>query len=345
MKIGDKVRFLHETGGGVVAGFKGNQVLVEDEDGFQIPMLQQEVVVIEETEIKTHQTRAESRVIATAPTQEKEIITQKAAERQGGDRISFYLAFVPIDRNNFFHTDFELFLVNDSNYYIDYIYCGVENNNLQLRQRGQIEPNTQLFVEEITRDDFQNYERIAIQAMAYKTEKPFKAKPTIDVQLHIDNTKFFKLHSFQENLFFEQPALIYTIVENDKPNNPLKINAQALKESMYRGAETSPIPPRTTKRKGDENALIVDLHADALLNTTEGMQPLEILNLQIKKFKDILAENSKQKGLRIIFIHGKGEGVLRNAIINSLRHDHKKYTYQDASFQEYGYGATQVTIK
>ena len=39
MKTGDKVRFLSETGGGVVAGFQGkNIVLVEDEDGFQIPV-------------------------------------------------------------------------------------------------------------------------------------------------------------------------------------------------------------------------------------------------------------------------------------------------------------------
>ena len=40
MKIGDKVRFLSETGGGKIAGFQGkNIVLVEDEDGFQIPCL------------------------------------------------------------------------------------------------------------------------------------------------------------------------------------------------------------------------------------------------------------------------------------------------------------------
>ena len=49
MKIGDKVRFLSTTGGGKIAGFqKGNIVLVEDEDGFQIPTLASEVVVIAE---------------------------------------------------------------------------------------------------------------------------------------------------------------------------------------------------------------------------------------------------------------------------------------------------------
>ena len=48
MKIGDKVRFVSETGGGVVAGFKGKDiVLVEDEDGFQIPTVITDVVVVE----------------------------------------------------------------------------------------------------------------------------------------------------------------------------------------------------------------------------------------------------------------------------------------------------------
>ena len=44
MKIGDKVRFLSEVGGGRVAGFQGKDiVLVEDEDGFQVPMRKADV--------------------------------------------------------------------------------------------------------------------------------------------------------------------------------------------------------------------------------------------------------------------------------------------------------------
>ena len=48
MKIGDKVRFLSEMGGGKVAGFQGKDiVLVEDEDGFEIPMRINDVVVVQ----------------------------------------------------------------------------------------------------------------------------------------------------------------------------------------------------------------------------------------------------------------------------------------------------------
>ena len=48
MKIGDKVRFLSEVGGGIVKEFRGkNIVLVEDGDGFDIPMPVNECVVID----------------------------------------------------------------------------------------------------------------------------------------------------------------------------------------------------------------------------------------------------------------------------------------------------------
>ena len=64
MKIGDKVRFLNEVGGGRVAGFQGkNTVLVEDADGFEIPMLITECVVIDTNDynipVKPKETKGE----------------------------------------------------------------------------------------------------------------------------------------------------------------------------------------------------------------------------------------------------------------------------------------------
>ena len=51
IKVGDKVRFLNSTGGGVVRSFKGkDQVLVEDEDGFQIPTPINNVVLVGDKE-------------------------------------------------------------------------------------------------------------------------------------------------------------------------------------------------------------------------------------------------------------------------------------------------------
>ena len=194
-------------------------------------------------------------------------------------------------------------------------------------------------------------------------------KPTIDVQFRIDTVKFYKLHTFQENDFFELPALLYTIVENDKVTRPLVVDSKQLKEEMYQKEPKDHIEvtkadekenntyvrrynarkqtgnPFQLKHRGDKDIVVVDLHAHELLDTTTGMSAIDILNFQLQKFRDTLQQYKDKKGQRIVFIHGKGEGVLRRALINDLNYRYKKYQYQDASFQEYGYGATQVTIR
>ncbi|MBQ6209653.1 MAG: DUF2027 domain-containing protein [Prevotella sp.] len=380
MKIGDKVRFISEVGGGVVSGFQGkNIVLVQDEDGFDIPMPVNDVVVIgEENYSKAHLPTAKPVANTPSPKKAKEDdddevdyskVTFRAPveERKGGNALSAYLAFVPIDIKEITHTRFECFFVNDSNYFIQYTYLAAEGNSWVLRSRGEVEPNTKEFIEEFGREDLNGLGHIAIQVLAYKRDKPFILKPTIDVQFRIDPVKFYKLHTFQENDFFEQPALLYTIVENDQVTRPLVIDAKQLKTEMYHSSEPSDKTkvsthrndgyvrryddgkqkgnPFITKRKGDEDVIIVDLHADALLDTTAGMSAGDILNHQVDVFRKTLKEYASKKGQRIIFIHGKGEGILRRALITDLSYRFKNYTYQDASFQEYGYGATQVTIR
>ncbi|MBR5883634.1 MAG: Smr/MutS family protein, partial [Bacteroidaceae bacterium] len=49
-------------------------------------------------------------------------------------------------------------------------------------------------------------------------------------------------------------------------------------------------------------------------------------------------------GQKIVFIHGKGAGVLRKNILQELKYRYKGCTWQDASFREYGFGATMVKI-
>ena len=356
MKIGDKVRFLSEIGGGKVAGFQGKDiVLVEDEDGFQVPMRVSEVVVIGEenydtqhvVEMKQQTKSAHAEVPELEPADRPITFVAQPEERKGGDQLSAYLAFVPIDIKELTQTRFEAYFINDSNYYMRFTYLSSEGGSWRLRATAEVEPNTKQFVEEFGRDILNELDRITIQILPYKREKTFLLKPSVDVQFRLDAVKFYKLHTFQENDFFEQPALIYTLVENDRPMKPLVVDVKQLKNSMYQKQEDDSRPSRPlvmpARKEGDP--IVVDLHADEVLETTKGMNPTDILNYQLDVFRKKLQEHAKKKGTKIIFIHGKGEGVLRQALINDLRYRFKSYTYQDASFQEYGYGATQVTIK
>lgn len=360
MKIGDKVRFLSETGGGKVAGFQGkNIILVEDEDGFQIPTQITDVVVVDnddygmgkvvEKKLNYNQKEStEKEDIEEEPADKPVTFRKPVEERKGGELLSAYLAFVPMDIKQVTNTRFEAYLVNDSNYYLHYTYLSSENNAWTLRSTGEIEPNTKLFIEEFGREELNKLNHLSVQLIAYKREKPFVLKHPIDVQFRIDGVKFYKLHTFEENDFFEQPALLYTIVENGKTARPLVVDAQKLKEEMFQKSERNTSLPKVSsgmQKKGDNSPLVIDLHADVLLETTAGMSATDILNYQLEQFRKTLAKYKEKKGTHIVFIHGKGEGVLRHALIHELNYRYKSYTYQDASFQEYGYGATQVTIK
>lgn len=131
MKIGDKVRFLSEVGGGVVKGFQGKDIaLVEDEDGFEIPMLIRECVVIE-TDDYNIPLKTTSKPVQVAPETEEEEeddkpITYRAPEIRGNDVLNVFLAYVPQDAKAISTTAFDAYLINDSNYFIDFLYLAAE---------------------------------------------------------------------------------------------------------------------------------------------------------------------------------------------------------------------------
>ena len=130
MKIGDKVRFLSEVGGGVVKGFRGKDtVLVEDADGFDIPMLTRECVVIDTDDYNMkHKSTVSSSPKPLEPSKPVKpvISTVRPAEVRGGDTLNVFLAFVPEDVKMISQTPFEAYLVNDSNYYLYYTYLSAE---------------------------------------------------------------------------------------------------------------------------------------------------------------------------------------------------------------------------
>lgn len=380
VKIGDKVRFLNDVGGGTITGFQGKDiVLVADEDGFEIPTLVTEVVAVETNDYniakvvdgKKKEKNDEDKPTPTSvknalavnddeeEEEETDIADQEltykpmAQERRGANELNLCLAFVPKRVKEISDTPFEVYLVNDCNYYIHYTLLNYEGKACQVRHEGEIAPNTKVYLEELLHNRLEEWERITIQTLAFKRDKVFFPKPTYSVNLRIDGTKFYKLHAFQPSVFFNTPALTYDILKDDRAVRPMFVDADELREAMQTPEEQLPTEPqpritgaeKRATRKQDRNAIVeVDLHAHELLDTMVGLEPRDILEYQIKVFRDTMNAHLKNHGCRIVFIHGKGEGVLRNALLKELRTHYKQCRVQDASFREYGYGATMVTI-
>ena len=396
MNIGDKVRFLNTTGGGRIAGFQGKDlVLVCDDDGFEIPTLRSEIVVIEtdnynlvrkpvaskerpstheadgmsHTSIKAalaaHAVAAsaadgvlstEDSVEGDSEPADKDITFQpRPLERRGADQVNFYIGFLPVDSRSLSQTEFEVYLINDSNLYVRFLLLTQEGEQYSLRHEGLVLPNQKLQLDTIGHSDLPQWERLTFQLLAYKTDKPFALKSPMNITLRVDGTKFYKLHSFAPSDFFTDPALVRPLVADDRPAQSVSIAAEMVEEALItpevvRQAPERPKrqPARQTDRSAvmDKNAIVeVDLHATALLDSTRGLTNVDILTVQIKAFHDTMRQYAKDKGRRIVFIHGKGEGVLRATLLKELKQNYRHCTHQDASFREYGFGATMVTVR
>ncbi len=346
LTIGDTVRFLNTIGGGIVKGFRNKQVvIVEDEHGFDVPVLISECVVVQPAGNEKLTQLPQSAPRFNPPVEEKKE-EEPAEETPEGEKITACLAWLPMDIKNLSSTTYECYFVNDSNYYLFFNYMSREEDSLRIRYSGLIEPNTKIFLEELEKGDLNEIERITIQFIAFKRNKPFNEKPPCSVELRIDTVKFYKLHSFHENDYFEDDALTCFVIRNDIPEDKLRISAGDLEQAMKEKKREEDRPQRARIEKiKKEAATMVDLHINELLDTTAGMSNAEILEYQLSKFNEVMNEHIHRKNHKIVFIHGKGDGVLRNAIIKELKKNYPKCFHQDASFREYGYGATMVTIK
>lgn len=117
-------------------------------------------------------------------------------------------------------------------------------------------------------------------------------------------------------------------------------DAKSLREKI----KESDMKLKEDNRRKKDDIIEIDLHAEEILETTMNMSAADIKTYQLDIFRRTMDEHRNEKGRRIVFIHGNGEGVLRKAIIDELRRSYKSCEYQDASFQQYGFGATMVII-
>ncbi|MDE6793086.1 MAG: DUF2027 domain-containing protein [Muribaculaceae bacterium] len=379
-KIGDTVRFLNSTGGGRITKIEGSLAHVEDEDGFETPVLLKEVVVVLPAghEPKQKNSRLmfdqsaydEGKKPAPTPKptkKETELPKPQPAlpieETPHGERLNITLAFEPSDVKNLDKSRFTAVIVNDSNYQLEFTFLrrSSEERGWTLVNGGTVPPNELLDLAVLTQEEISKYERIVFQCIALKKEKSFTLQAPVSVMRNLDLTKFHKYHCFRPGLYFETPVIEVPLVVDGVAVKPLEVNTVELQSAMQGGKpDKASLDELSNKYKVDKREkrkqnpadnphkllplIEVDLHIGELIDSTVGMEPKDMLGLQLDTVRKYMKANALRKGQKIVFIHGKGEGVLRKAVLELLKKEYPKAEIQDASFREYGFGATLVTI-
>ena len=125
------------------------------------------------------------------------------------------------------------------------------------------------------------------------------------------------------------------------------IKEKLIDVSYQKGLEKEPkVKPKTARVKPKERNLPpmeVDLHIEKLVKSYRHMTNHDILTLQVDTAERQLLFAISKRIPKIVFIHGVGEGVLKDELYYLFnRYDGIKF--YSADYQKYGAGATEVYV-
>jgi hypothetical protein len=314
MKPGDKVRFIHSKGEGIIRRILDQKnIEVEIEDGFIVPFLKSDLVIVSSEEARITGTEDKSSFF-------------------NEDTPSFvlngniWLAFVPFNDKIY-----SVYLVNDTTQEVLFSVGHSDQSMYEGIFAGSLKKNSSIKISDAQTNEFENWPEWIIQAIYFSFGKSELKDPV------------FKKFKFKANSFFKNKQSIPVLQKDghlfkiDGPGT-FKVPTEQVIENMFSPSEPK---PSVLSKPAKE----IDLHIDKLVASSSKMSNSEMLKIQLEAFEKNL-DTAIATGMdEIIFIHGVGNGVLRQEIHKLLSKNKLIKFFQDARKEKFGYGATLVRLK
>lgn len=358
-RIGDRVRFLNDVGGGVVKKLiDANRVIIETDEGFEIPLKMNDLIVITQKHDKLLSNQEEDPENNSANyltheqtkpnfelTDKKDVSTKVQTENdRNGSEINLSIAFTPDNQHYSIDKAYQMFIINDSCYQVFYVISLKQLSILSPLKNGLLTPYVKEYVRSFSLNELHEILILNAQAIFFKDNYYVSHQP-LDVKISIDPVSFRMPDAFIKNKFFETKVKVFSLTSesgdmNDYILNDFKnissLNKVTIKEEGKSGKSIKNI---------NEEVEEVDLHIEVLVENPSELKPGEILEIQLARFETAITGAIKGKTRKMVFIHGIGNGKLKHEIRKQLESKYSKLKYQDASFKEYGYGATIVYLR
>lgn len=315
MNIGDKVRMLRGKEEGFITKIISDKLVeVEIEDGFRIPTLRNDLVVVSQEEAHFFDKgKNEDETIVTPP---------KGKVFEAG----FCLAFHPVNDR-----DFSVFLINGSQYTVPFTVYYQQKEGVSPKLAGHLVPSTHTKLDVLSRTNFEMWPEIIIQALLFSPKGKQVLAP-VEKKFKFRAASFFKNEKLAPIIL--KKAFIFEINTAETVSDIKELN-----DRLFEGPTKAPVSSIIDKPNS-----VVDLHIEKLVDDTASIPKSEIITIQLQAFEKAL-DTAIAAGLsEITFIHGVGNGVLRDQIHKKLgKHPDVEY-YKDGMKEKFGYGATVVKI-
>jgi hypothetical protein len=329
MKIGDRVRLMKGTEEGIVVKMLDKSLVeVEIEDGFAIPVLESELVVVSSDE---------STAFDNPNYESQKASKQKTVYEQPNQLKGFHLAIIPL--NDHLNSIYFLNPTTD-----DILLIANEVNG---KQEEKTILSEKVFAEKFSKITERNMDHINTWPPLSFTILIENSKWSIPIRPEKITLKIKSKHFQKDKVdipFLNKKGYLLPLNQATKETvEPEKIDPEKLKNSFFNGKEENNSFQRPVK--GQSQIPEIDLHIESIDVNYENLPKEDILRIQLSKFDEKLNEAFMAGLDEIIFIHGVGNGVLRNNIHKQLsQHDNVQF-FKDTHKEKFGYGATLVKIK
>jgi hypothetical protein len=333
--INDKVSFLNEKQNGIIKDIKPSGMYVVDiEDGFPIEAAESELVLIRTTiPVARPSAPPKTETVDATPDFIKHLSPGKdAVWLISSPSVSGMVSTGPTD----------LYLVNTTAYDVLAACSFLKDKQVTGILSEKILSGTQLYITKLRREEAFDKGEILIQLL-FHDKGLYIRQPAIHKELSI---QFPDLSSAKSTL--PAPYAFCRVQQVASTETPDELQLDALHQKFSKKDIQDSLSSKRSKEAQEKStarsysASEIDLHIEELTNEIAGLSNGEMLNMQLQYFRKKLDEAIMQKSLRIVFIHGVGNGKLKTAIRQELSSHGFKYT--DASYERYGGGATEVML-
>ena len=383
-QLGDRVKFLNSKGGGVITKIiSPSLVNVMIEDGFEIPTITSELVKVDpkgkaesmfdedfggsrqsagrcqQSAVGSRQSAVGSRQSAASSQQSAVGIQQTADDRPEPDRLSvlgnysfrakntpgIYLAFVPHDQKWLVTGMVEIYLVNHTTMDALYVFYLEGEKKLFGKDYDVLFAGNKILIDTIDRDELLKWTKGIVQVIFYTVE-PDRIVMPVSTEFDLAPSRFNDENNYKASQFMEERLLLVSIAQSAALNSIVNREESKMDEEALIRQRAMQVKPASLieKHQTSPREAVVDLHIGELLVDFKNMTPYEILKFQMDYFNRCIDSAAERNFRKVTFIHGVGNGTLKNAIIkrvNELEHAESHL----ASLARFGVGAIDVTIK
>lgn len=308
MQIGDKVKFINESLSGTITRMIDEKTIgVSVEDGFEIPVLKREIMIVTPINLVEQHDKAE------IPNANKIAI--------GDSEISLWF-----EQSS--QTWYKASLLNNSRSDILLSVTVKQGKNFKPLFGGRVEKHTSYLINTLNLAELELWGTYCFRLIFHEQEAEKPRAP------------WYLEYTFRSKDFMQAKEV------NGKPTFLISLKPDKIEQFTIAAdsvkIENKPKESIVNITRPEE---VIDIHIKQLVKNYSEISADEAITIQMNHFKNVFEKALALNYSKITIIHGVGTNALKQKIWKEISGHPAVKTYYEAQKEKFGYGATEIVFK